>query len=268
MMARATNASYVLLGEKHDNADHHRLQAWVLSSLLRTNRRPAVAFEMLDVDQQPAVDAYLASPNPSAEGFGLATQWTERGWPAWSSYQGIAQLALEHRLPFIAANARTADVRKLAWEGLDALPQSTTRRLGLDHVLPEALQQSLLDELQASHCGKLPTMTMASMALAQRARDAEMAEQLLTRPISQGAVLIAGAGHVRRDRGVPRELRARRANVSVVSIAWLEVRDSVSNPDDYAALAEKLPYDFVWFTTRHDNTNPCAKMDTKTVTDR
>ena len=44
---RLAEARYVLLGEKHDNPDHHRLQARFVEGLIERGRRPAVAFEMI-----------------------------------------------------------------------------------------------------------------------------------------------------------------------------------------------------------------------------
>src|SRR6266480_2784062 len=45
-VTRVAARRFVLLGEKHDNPDHHRLQAWVVGALIAAGRRPAVAFEM------------------------------------------------------------------------------------------------------------------------------------------------------------------------------------------------------------------------------
>jgi hypothetical protein len=49
---RAALRGYVLLGEKHDNVDHHALQAQLLDAMREGGRRPAVAFEMLDASAQ------------------------------------------------------------------------------------------------------------------------------------------------------------------------------------------------------------------------
>ena len=40
LIQRAAGARLVLLGEIHDNADHHRLQAEVLAALLKAGRTP------------------------------------------------------------------------------------------------------------------------------------------------------------------------------------------------------------------------------------
>ena len=49
-------ADVVLLGEKHDNVDHHRLQLQVLQALAAAGRRFSVVFEALTTDKQAAMD--------------------------------------------------------------------------------------------------------------------------------------------------------------------------------------------------------------------
>ena len=48
LAGRITSARYLLLGEKHDNADHHALQLATLEFLLDRNQVHSVAFEMMD----------------------------------------------------------------------------------------------------------------------------------------------------------------------------------------------------------------------------
>jgi hypothetical protein len=96
------------------------------------------------------------------------------------------------------------------------------------------------------------------MILAQRARDAQMAETLASRD-DDGVVLIAGAGHVRLDRAAPAYLRHRLPEARIVSLAFVEVADGQNTPDEYArARGEvRLPFDIAWFTPRMDNEDPC-----------
>ncbi len=74
---------FVLLGEKHDNPDHHRLEAHLLQVLLDKGRRPAVAFEMLDSGRQAAIDAYLRSDPHDVDGLAGVVEWEKSGWPDW-----------------------------------------------------------------------------------------------------------------------------------------------------------------------------------------
>src|SRR5512145_3183951 len=54
LVGELARARYVLLGERHDNPDHHRVQATLVRALLAAGRRPAVAFEMFTADDAPA----------------------------------------------------------------------------------------------------------------------------------------------------------------------------------------------------------------------
>src|SRR5690606_8492139 len=109
--------------------------------------------------------------------------------------------------PILPGHPSRAEVRDVARRGLQALPADTATRLGLDVPLPAPLQSALRDELEASHCGLMPRSAFTNMALAQRYRDANLAASLVSAAIASGsAILFAGNGHVRRDRGVPWDL--------------------------------------------------------------
>ena len=49
LVAAAAAADFVMLGEMHDNPDHHVVQARLVRALGDRGKRPALAFEMLDV---------------------------------------------------------------------------------------------------------------------------------------------------------------------------------------------------------------------------
>src|SRR5207245_9808486 len=67
LVARLVASRFVLLGERHDNPDHHVLQAKLVRAIVAAGRRPAVGFEMLATDDAPAIVRYLArSPKDAA----------------------------------------------------------------------------------------------------------------------------------------------------------------------------------------------------------
>ncbi|MCS6901115.1 MAG: ChaN family lipoprotein [Myxococcales bacterium] len=252
LLERARTADHVLLGEKHDNPDHHRLQARMLQGL--ADRRPAVVFEMIDLVQQEALDAHLRDHPGDAAGLGAVLSWEKRGWPAWPLYQSIAEVALGAGLRLLAGNISTAQARAVVKEGLGSLGAEQVERWGLTTPLPGPLQVALQEELRRSHCGYLPERILPGMADAQRARDAAMADRMLS--VQGPAVLIAGAGHTRTDRGVPWYLRTRRPGVQVVSVAFREVQASQQEPPP----PEEASHDLLWFTPRLDDDDPCARI--------
>jgi uncharacterized iron-regulated protein len=257
LIARLVGARFALLGEKHDHPDHHRLQARVLRALIDAGRRPAVAFEMLTPDQTPALARHLAASPRDAAGLGDAVGWKDSGWPAWSMYQPIAQAALDAGLPIVAANVPTATARALM-TGAAAAPPALAARFGLDRALAPEVEAAMAAEMRDAHCGHADSRMVASMITAQRVRDATMAAALLDTGAG-GAVLIAGTGHARTDRGVPAYLRVAQPAAPIVSVAFLEVRADAPAPGDYAARlgAARLPFDFAWFTPRVDDVDPC-----------
>jgi len=258
--ARLAGARYVLLGERHDNPDHHRVQAALVRALLAAGRRPAVAFEMFSADDAGAIARHLTAAPRDAAGLADAVGWTRSGWPSWAFYQPIAQATLDAGLPIVAANLAPRTARALARGDRSALPDGLAERYALDRPLPGGGQAALAAEISASHCGHIPGDRIDGMVLAQRARDAALADSMVTSS-RDGAVLIAGAGHVRTDRGVPVYLRAREPAAGIAVLAPLEVRDGWTRPADYAeASGARLPYDWVWFTPRMDDADPCARF--------
>jgi uncharacterized iron-regulated protein len=261
MEARLARAPFVLLGEQHDNPDHHRLQARVVAALAAAGRRPAVALEMLAPEQGPALAAHLAAAPRDAAGLGEAVGWSRSGWPEWRLYQPIAEAALAAGLPLVPANLSPAAARALARGEAGALDPALAAAYGLDRPLPPAVEAAMAAEIRESHCGHAPERLVPGMILAQRARDARMAESLLAAGAGDGAVLVTGNGHARADRGVPAALRRRRPEAAVASVALLQVTPDGREPSAYAAHFDgRLPFDYIWFTPRVDDEDACEKF--------
>lgn len=262
LVERLTRHHFILLGEKHDNPDHHRLQAWLLRALIAGGRRPAVGFEMLTTDDAPAIARHLAAAPTDAAGLGDAVNWNRRGWPDWALYQPIAEAALQTGLPIIATSLSQDVARALGRQGGAGPEPALAARLGLDRPLTPEVHAEMAEEIREAHCGYAPTERIEAMIAVQRARDAQMAESLAAAGREDGALLITGAGHVRKDRGIPVYLAARAPAATVGSLAFLEVSEGEDRPEAYAARFRRraLPFDYAWFTPRVDDLDPCEKF--------
>ena len=273
----------VLLGEVHDNADHHRLRASLIGTLASRRKSaqagaragegtpaivgPAVVFEHIRANQQPLVDAYVSllreTPEEAAAGLMTQLQWERSGWPPAALFAPLFEEAFRHRLPILGGNTPTELIRKVGRGGLTALADEERNRLGLDVLLESPLQQALVAEIEASHCGLLPESAFLPMALAQQYRDAQLADTLLTALENHGAaILVAGNGHVRADRGVPWRLRQRAPMISVVTVAFIEVDNKQDDPATYVMMGPdgEAAVDYVWLTPRAERPDPCEKM--------
>jgi len=272
VLADLQGADFVLLGEKHDNADHHLIQAWLLDALIASGRRPAVAFEMLATDQRAPLEAHLAAHPRDADGLAEAVAWAESGWPDWSLYRPVFRAALVSPpgtpLLLLAASLPRAKLRAVAREGVAALGSERGADLRLEETLPGPEMAALRREIARSHCDQMPESMIGPMVTVTWVKDALMAETLVRgRGLAgtDGAVLIAGAGHVRADRGVPWHLDRFAPGASVVALGLLEVAVGQAEPASYAEAygADALPFDFVWFTPRVDDLDPCEAFGTQ-----
>lgn len=245
-------ANFVLLGERHDAPEHHRLQAFLVASLQEHWDRPApVAFEMMTTDRQLAITEHLQARPGDADGVGGAADWSANGWPDWQAYEPIVEAALDAGAEVVAAGVPANQVRVVYAGGTEVLGPRLLRRSGLDQPFNADLAQDLRSELAAAHCGEVPPAQIEGMARVQRARDAVMADRLATLAGDGHAILIAGNGHVRNDRGVPWYLARIRPEEKVASLAFLELSIGESPP-------AALPYDYVWFTEAVPRPDPCA----------
>jgi uncharacterized iron-regulated protein len=254
-----TGADLVLLGEVHDNPDHHLLQARFVRTVVAAGRRPALALEMLTSDLQPALD--VARARTPREPEVLADVWKQGGWPDFDLYRPVLAAGLDAALPLVAANLPRAEVRGLVMKGLDAADPALRRRLESGPALPPEAIQELRAEMKASHCGELPDAMLDPLVLAQRARDATLAARLAGASRERGGILIAGKGHVR-TRDVPAWLAIDAPGRKVVSVAFVEVDPGLKAPADYVEEFGKgpFPYDFAIFTPGTAREDPCEKM--------
>ena len=80
----------------------------------------------------------------------------------------------------------------------------------------------------------MPKARFTNMAMAQRYRDAHLAAALADAGVKTGsAVLLAGNGHARRDRGVPSLFGPQGLPGEVISILLVEVEDGKTDPSAY-----------------------------------
>lgn len=254
VLERARTADTVLLGETHDNPDHHALQAWLVGQLSVGPIKPLVAFEMIDSGQAPALSAHLAAHPGDAAGLGPALDWDKSGWPDWDgNYRPIAQAALDGGATLAAANL-ARDETKIIAKG--DVPAVWSGKLGLERPQAAADRQAMEADIQSGHCNMLPERALPAMVRVQRARDAVMAYSLTQAPRT---ILIAGAGHVRTDRAAPRHLAEMAPDRKVMAIAFVEVKENAAAPAAYAEIydSDRLPFDAVWFTPRVERPDPC-----------
>ncbi|MCU7835255.1 MAG: ChaN family lipoprotein [gamma proteobacterium symbiont of Taylorina sp.] len=256
----------ILLGETHDNSKHHQLQAQIIDQLVQQQQKPAIAFEMLDQNQQQTISQFQEKSAVKTDEFAKIVAWEKTGWPEWRYYRPVFDSAIHNKLTIIAANLNSKQVRKVIKQGTKVLNtqyQAMHKKYQYDVELKRELEQ----EIQAAHCDMLPEKMLSPMLAGQQTRDIAMTlaiQKQLSSPDNEGLVLIAGAGHTRTDYGIPYYLQKEMPDKKIISIAFIEVSADKFKPAEYAenwnTRSKKFPFDYVWFTSRAEREDQCEKM--------
>ncbi|MFL1528220.1 ChaN family lipoprotein [Pseudomonas sp. O230] len=236
LLARLAKPSRLIVGEQHDNRDHHELQRWLLQALGEQRPQGSLLLEMLTPDQQLRVEDLRHASTPPADLPG-ALAW-QQGWD-WNLYGPIVRFALTQPYPLLAANLDTVEVRAFY-----ARPPtlSGTR----SNATP--VKDELLAQISDSHCGLLPQSQMPAMLAVQQQRDRRMAERLLAAPTP--SLLFAGAYHARKDVGVPIHVLDLGAPEAPMVLMLAQQGGEVT-----VAMA-----DYVWYTPATPAPDYCAEM--------
>lgn len=260
---RVVDVRFVVTGESHNNPDHHRLQLRLLRAMFGNGRRVAVGMEVFDSHEQPLLDRIAALADPDDDQLVDVLGWNGRRQRAlWEQYRPLVHFAIASGLPLRAMDMSRREAAAVIRDGIAALPPYLVERFALDRPLDTGRTATLQRDLVRAHCGMLFSNNLEGLTLAQRARDATMAQRLVEADIGGGVLLLAGYGHARGDRGVPYLLDDVRARSELVSVLFASVRDELIHPADYGQWfeRERPPFDYVWFTPRADDEDPCDRL--------
>ena len=228
LMAALARRPVVLLGEHHDNAEHHRWQLQMLAALHAHKPDMIVGFEMFPRRVQPALDRWAAGAL-DVENFLKESDWANVWGFDPDLYLPLFHFVRQNRLAMIALNVDRALIARVGRDGWDAVP--TDQRGGLSDPVAasDAYLRYLASVFVDSHprggtAGRQrdgtnpksadPASVMEDDAFkhfvaAQVTWDRAMAEALaearLRRPSSL-VVGILGQGHTKFGHGVPRQL--------------------------------------------------------------
>lgn len=256
LFERLRSAQVVLLGETHDSPAHHGMQLEAIDAITSTGARPALVMEQFDTTMQAAMDTARAAASPSAEALAQAGRLDRGGWRS-EYYLPLIERALHLDLPVRAANFPREAARELTHAGADALSAPAWQALATDRVWSAERQTILEREIVSGHCGHDLGPLQDGMIAAQRARDATMADVILSQA-SSGAIAIIGRGHARKDIAVPIYLAARDPALRVASVGLIEADPQRALPTEYA---ESGLYDYLWFSAATPRPDPCQGFD-------
>lgn len=263
--ATIVSGGAVLFGEVHDNSLHHELR-----SRLGMSNFASVVMEQMTTDKSATLDTFWRETSKHYKDGDLdklktAVDWQNGGWSKYN-YDPLFLAVLKGAQPIFAGDAPLETVKTVAKGGESAVSSEDKIRLALDKPLGEKLDAASLSEIEIAHCNAMPKEVLGGIAYAQRFRDATLADGVLQAISKRGStLLIAGNGHVRKDRGVAWYLGQRKPEIKTLSIQLIEVEEGKTDAGAYSPVDPdgKPAADYVIFTPRAARTDPCEAMKAK-----
>jgi uncharacterized iron-regulated protein len=227
------DAQVIVFGEQHDQPDHQRQVAQAVRHLAAGDRLAALVIEMAEQGRSTAG----LPRDADAARVRSALAWS--GWE-WPVYEGVVMSAVRAGVPVLGGNLPRDRMR--ATMGDDSR----------DALVDAAVRERLAAAVREGHCGMLPAAQEPGMVRIQIGRDQAMADTVAAalKP-GQRVLLLTGAQHASRDRGVPLHLALRHGAPSVhvvifgepsIGLAADELRSAkfTPRPDPCEGLREQL----------------------------
>ena len=252
LISQISTADYVLIGEKHDNPDHHHIQNWILTHLLPKEKYRLV-FEMMDYSQQDQLDKL--NSNSLEDDILKASKLDKSGWEK-QHYLPLIQTGLAKGADIVGGNVPKEDLMSIYQEGFSSIEAKD--RFSTLGAIEAPVQELIKEEIYQQHCKMIPIKKTTPMVNIQIAKDASLSFAM-SQDSKNKSVLIAGNYHVNKDVGVPKHLTQSQPEKTALVIQILEVSNeydtlkSLQNGDFHGA-------DYLWFTPRWTDKDYCEDM--------
>ena len=224
----------IAVGEKHDEASHHAVQAKVLAALAERDAKLVVGLEMVSQDQQQVLDD-LRSGKMSEADF---SAWWNKNWGFdYSLYKPIFDAARAKNLRVVGLNAPIALVKLVAKKGLSGL--TPEQRAALPAVVEESADPRYRDFVKDSLSGHgLPPESVQHMIEAQAVWNETMGAKTAELAASSRVLVIAGQGHMLWRAGIPESAARRGAGPAAIVLPYPLDGELVPVPDQLKRLRD------------------------------
>jgi uncharacterized iron-regulated protein len=204
---RMMEARLVLVGEHHNNANHHKAQLEVIRFLHTEGVKVAVGLEMFRQDRQATLDRWVAGELKEAT---FIKAYLDNWNFDWRLYRDIFRFARDNQLPLVGLNVGRDITSQVAYHGFQSLDQRQREELGAITCDVSADYMAYIRRAFGGH-GHGGISDFARFCEAQLVWDTVMAvkalEYLTVHP-QRTMVLMAGSGHVQRP-AIPTQFRGR-----------------------------------------------------------
>jgi uncharacterized iron-regulated protein len=196
----------ILIGEHHNNVEHHSAQLAVIRMLKESGAKVAVGLEMFRSDSQSALDRWVAGTlDESAFKKIFFDNWS---YP-WSTYGMIFDYARDKKIPLIGLNVPREITRQVAQQGFKSLDE--TQRAKLSNITCRVDKEYMEYIKKAFGAHAHGNLNFTYFCEAQLVWDNVMAInalEYLDKHPDATLVVLTGTGHAQKD-AMPRQIRKR-----------------------------------------------------------
>ena len=226
VLAALARRGVVLLGESHNEAEHHRWQLHTIAALV--SRRPdmVLGFEMFPRRVQAVLDRWSKGELNEAD-FLREVDWPEIWGAGAEFYLPLFHFARMHRLPMLALNVDRTISQRVAAQGLAAIPNGEREGVGNPAPASSAYRDHLFEMFKKHPSGdegaSADSEQFRRFVEAQLFWDRAMAEVIAAarRDRRQPLVVgIMGQGHVEYRHGVAHQLAALGVDDVATALPW------------------------------------------------
>jgi len=192
MVEDLRRARVVLIGEEHDNPQHHLAQLQIIRALATAGAQVTLGLEMFRADSQSILDRWMAGELDDRE----FMQFFHENWGEAEQYAEIFRQARENKWPLLGLNLSRQIVNQVAKEGFASLTEKQLARLPVVQCLVDETYMQFIRRALGMH--GLKDASFVNFCEAQLLWDMVMAKNLssyLAGHPKATVVVLTGIGH-------------------------------------------------------------------------
>jgi uncharacterized iron-regulated protein len=193
----------VYVGEKHTNAEHHRIQLKVIQAIFENHANLIVGMEMFDHTYQEVLDMWSAGKLDQKD-FLKKSHWYANWRFDFSLYREILEFIKNNHLRLVGLNIPNHIPPKIREGGIDNLrdweKKHLPQQINTTHTAHREYLQSVFDGHRHHFRGEVE---FENFYAAQSVWEDAMAEMIFEHLNNNVMVVLAGNGHIQFKYGIP-----------------------------------------------------------------
>ena len=204
----------ILIGEHHNNEEHHAAQLAVIRALKESGAKMAVGLEMFRSDSQPALDRWVEGTLDESK---FQKIFFDNWSYPWSTYGMIFNYARDKKIPLIGLNVPREITRQVAQQGFKSLNETQRAKLSNITCRVDKEYMDYIKKAFGAHAhGNLNFTYFCEAQLVWDNIMAVNALEYLDKNPEATLVVLTGTGHAQKD-AMPRQIRKRsQLNLAVI----------------------------------------------------